>query len=107
MSAWDSKFTVKPEHGLLLGRMIVRWEDGEFGAPAIDSKRPYGNSDVIEDMCEILGIEYDEDEGVSASTEAELTALHRETVTALQILLSTGSLEDREYESHDYGTTWA
>lgn len=26
--------------------MYVRWENGYDGAPAIDSKRPYGNSSV-------------------------------------------------------------
>jgi hypothetical protein len=36
--------------------MYITWDDCEFGAPACDCKRPYGNSDVYGDMAEILGL---------------------------------------------------
>ena len=48
--------------------MCTRWDDCEFGAPAIDCKRPYGNSDVYNDIAKILeikGIMVDENEGFS------------------------------------------
>lgn len=32
------------------------WDKCETGAPAVDPKRPYGNSDVDCDVLEILGI---------------------------------------------------
>lgn len=50
-------FTVKEEHLKLMQRMNVDWHDCEFGAPAIDCKRPYGNGAVFQDMIEILGLE--------------------------------------------------
>ena len=37
-------FEVKPEHIKLIKKMCISWQDCEFGAPAIDCKRPYGNS---------------------------------------------------------------
>lgn len=87
-------FTVRDEHGLLLHGMYVRWDDTEFGAPCIDPKRPYGNSNVLDDMREILG------EGWS---DEDLGALHRETQTVLQILLTTGGLDTVEYVREQFG----
>jgi len=50
-------FEVKKEHLALLKRMCVGWQNCEFGALEIDPKRPYGNSDVLQDMIEIIGME--------------------------------------------------
>jgi Resolvase, N terminal domain len=47
-------FAITDEHLRLLRRACVMWFDAEFGAPAIDPKRPYGNSIVYADMAEIL-----------------------------------------------------
>lgn len=91
------EFTVKSEHIKLLRRAYVGWEDCEFGAPAIDCKRPYGNSSVYEDMREILGAKY---------TKDDLYALHRGTQTALQIFIALGRMEAGVYVSLDYGATW-
>jgi hypothetical protein len=30
------------------------WNDCEFGAASMDPKRPYGNSDVLDDLAELL-----------------------------------------------------
>lgn len=49
-------FEVKEEHIKLLRSAYTSWDDCEFGAPAIDCKRSYGNSDVLGDMAEILNI---------------------------------------------------
>jgi hypothetical protein len=42
------------DHLTLLKRSEWSWDDCEFGAPAMDPKRPYGNSDVENDLAEIL-----------------------------------------------------
>ena len=47
-------FEVTENHLKLLRMMYVEWNDGEFGAPTISCKRPFGNSDVIQDVAEIL-----------------------------------------------------
>lgn len=120
-------FEVKPEHLLLMRRFCVGWNDCEFGAPEIDPKRPYGNSDVLQDMLEILGLKeikrgickfelfgvkyllkgqdkYNidlEDEDVLV---AVLNGLHKEMKTALQICLVTGAFKVGKYQCEEYGT---
>lgn len=53
MSDLATRFALTDQHLTLLRSAYVRWEDCEFGAPAIDYKRPYGNSDVVGDMAMI------------------------------------------------------
>lgn len=104
-SSEGATFTLKPEHITLLRHAYVQWQDCETGAPEIDPKRPYGNSSVALDVAEILGEKApDEDEdGARAwreweeKREPELMQLHRETETALQIILATGAFEPGEY----------
>ena len=56
--SWNKKFTLTENHIKLLCRAYVGWNGAEFGAPSIDPKRPYGNSDVLHDMGDILSVEY-------------------------------------------------
>ena len=81
-------FILKQEHLDLLSHAYVEWYDCETGAPCIDPKRPYGNSDVESDIADLLGWkinpEYDE---LSKSQKKEAQKLHEETETALQIVL--------------------
>jgi len=39
-------FVLTENHIKLLRKAYVTWEDGDFGAPSIDTRRPYGNSSV-------------------------------------------------------------
>lgn len=41
-------------HLALLRRACWDWNECEYGAPSMDPKRPYGNSDVEDDLAEIL-----------------------------------------------------
>lgn len=98
------RFTLTPEHVKLLRRMNVGWQDCETGAPEIDPKRPYGNSDVPGDVADILEWEghlvrngWSEETEMSDAAEERALALHAETETALQVVLSTGSFEPGEY----------
>ena len=107
-----TKIRVTEDHIKLLRRAYITWEDCEFGAPAIDCKRPYGNSSVLIDIAEILGIaipkedDWEWPEGV----EARMRQLHRETQTVLQIILSTGEMKPGLYALPDgigqYGIDW-
>jgi hypothetical protein len=115
MSDWaepkPKTFELTEDHVKLLRAMYVDWEDSEFGAPCIDPKRPYGNSDVENDIAEELGWEVFEDhdgEKHLSSEQYELAQrLHRETQTALQIVLSTGSFEPGNYvQRRRYGKDW-
>ncbi len=124
-------FTVKKEHLLLLKKTWVSWDDCEFGAPEIDPKRPYGNSDVYQDMLEILGLK-ELKEGIyeftlnnkkwllkgedkyniylegkdEESLLKELNKLHKELETTLQIVLSAQKFKPGRYIADDYDNNW-
>jgi hypothetical protein len=97
-------FTVTPEHLMLLSRAVVDWQGDESGAPCIDCKRPYGNSNLEENIHTIL----------TGERESELTreqweryaTLHRETQTALQIVLVTQSFVPGQYEADMHERNW-
>lgn len=91
-------FRLTEDHARLARAMWVGWDSCEFGAPAVDCKRPYGNSDVLRDMREIL-------ERPDA-TDDELYQLHGEMQTVLQIALRNGSYSVGEYIAPKYGIDW-
>lgn len=89
-------FFFRREHAKLLQNAVVRWEDCEFGAPSIDCKRPYGNTSVYEDMCEILEWDY------NSVDKKRLRELHEETEIALQITLTLGRIQPGTYSRVGY-----
>lgn len=121
------RFEIKPEHLKLLQNFVVGWQDSEFGAPEIDPKRPYGNSDVEQDMLEILGLKelrsevfefelfskkyllkgknkyniYLEGPEEKDLVE-ELHKLHKETQLTLQICLMTQKFETGIFEEDEH-----
>jgi len=104
----DETFELKQEHLTLLANAYVDWEDTETGAPAIDPKRPYGNSFVAGDIAEILGIE-PEGDGFSQEQIDSMMELHRGTQTALQILISHATefgFELGTYQRQGYTQYW-
>lgn len=93
-----NRFVFKQDHRLLLSNAVVRWEDWEYGAPAIDCKRPYGNTNVRGDIEEILG---------RPISEEEARELHEGTLIALSILLQMGRYPDHyEVEFEHNGKFW-
>jgi hypothetical protein len=106
---WTQTFQVKEQHIKLLRRAYVSWEDCEFGAPSIDCKRPYGNSDVYSDIAEIIGLpspDIDNDEDFTPEQVAEMDKLHKETQTVLQIFLATGEMKTGVYTADKYSIDW-
>jgi hypothetical protein len=104
----ETEFTVTEDHLKLLRRAFVSWDDCEFGAPGVNPKRPYGNSDVIDDIAEILGIDAakDEDGYFPDDLDEKLASLHRETQTALQIALATGEFRAGRYVCDKHDINW-
>lgn len=106
------EITVTQEHLDLLQHMYVGWQRCEFGAPEIDPKRPYGNSDVISDIGEILGIPHDDEDTWGDSCYGDekvdyFTRLHKETQTVLQILLQHLTISPGAYYNDStYGNNW-
>lgn len=120
------KFTIKKEHLKLLQRMRVNYDDCcEFGAPIINPKRPYGNSDVHRDIIEIIGLKqitentfefdlfgkkytiigenkYNLELDCQKKLCNKLEDLHKETATVLQICLELKTFEEGDYEYVDY-----
>ena len=117
-----TKFTITENHLKLLKRLNVEWDDCEFGAPCIDPKRPYGNSDVIDDIAEIIGIkkdkntidydkeeaeDYEDIEDYFSETEWKdevydnLNKLHKEMQIVLQIIFIMGKIEVGDYAKKD------
>lgn len=99
------KFTVTAEHLTLLRHANVGWCGDEFGAPTIDPKRPYGNSNVHRDIAGLLGFApADPDGEFTAEQMQEMDLIHGGTQTALQIVLATGRFEAGTYTSEDWST---
>jgi hypothetical protein len=107
-------FTITEDHLKLLRRFIVGWQDCETGAPEIDPKRPYGNSDVPLDVAEILGWPTPNEETMSGreydaareTLRERAMTIHCETRTALEIVLRTGIFEPGTYERVGW-RTWS
>lgn len=106
-------FQLTEDHLKLLNHMYIQWgDDGYEGAPAVGIKRPYGNSDVFGDIAEIVAdwplpkrnyrddyMLYNADGDIvrveardgRTFRHADFERLHKETETALQIVLCTRS----------------
>ena len=118
---------ILPEHLKLIQRFIVGWCGDEFGAPEIDPKRPYGNSNVYQDMVEILGTEkkgdkvwlfklFGKEYYLSGNDEynlelpeelkKSLDKLHHETEQVLQVCLTLQKFETGTYEAEAYTENW-
>jgi hypothetical protein len=87
-------FRLTAEHIALLRNMYVGWNNCETGAPEIDPKRPYGNSDVAADIHELLTCESAE---LTDEEEEKYLALHRETESALKVFLNNAKIEPGVY----------
>ena len=101
-----NRFKLTKAHIELLRNSCVDYYDWvEFGAPAIDPKRPYGNSDVYADIARILKIKgkktLDGDIDFTENQYILMDKLHQETAIALQIILSTGKFKIGTYVKKD------
>jgi len=110
-------FTVTEDHIKLLHRSYFDTETGAYeGSVVQNPKRPYGNSDVIGDLYEILrsdGEMWDEDEQGEMPGELveELRKIHREMAIVVQILAATageGVFTPGTYRKRDWydQTSW-
>jgi hypothetical protein len=103
------EFTVTEDHLRLLRHARLYWDYGEgYGAPAINPKRPYGNSYVERDIAEILEApdsdwEWQDGEKAYLTAEAEerFTRLHEETLIVLHIALTAGEFRPGRYVRDD------
>lgn len=98
--SWNRlSFTLTDDHVKLLRRASIDWrEDGYIGHWEMDDKRPYGNSDIEEDIMSITGKDL---------SVLQAQKLHEETKFALQVMLLNGTIKTGEYKRKDhYGDDW-
>ena len=86
---------VNEYHIQLLSKSYWRFEEIEHGAVAMEQKRPYGNSDVIDDIREITKL---------YNSETTLENLHRGLVGVIKLWIDRGmpALETLLGEKIDY-----
>lgn len=112
MSLGVDQFTLTEDHIKLLRNSYVSWFDCEYGAAAIDPKRPYGNSGEYEwQIARLLGLKpaitkVDLGDVYSDAQEDYCRKVHQETQTALQVVLATGEFTPGVYECRKYGKDW-
>lgn len=87
----NKHFVLKKEHLKLLQNMWIDFDEfNYYGAPHVNEKRPYGNSDVYMDVAEIVGIPFDDDYGdkyLSEDNHKDAQRWHAETGSAVWIVL--------------------
>jgi hypothetical protein len=101
------EFTVTEDHLKLLRHLCdggLYWDPGEgYGAPYFGPKKPYGNSDVPQDVARIVGApdsdlaQWEDDGGPQAEVEDRYLRLHVEAGIALKIALATGEFRPGHY----------
>ena len=82
---------VNEYHIKLLKKSYWRYEDCEFGAIAMDCKRPYGNSGVLEDVREITGL---------PNSNTTLENLHRGLEGVISLWCNSGCPDLKELLGH-------
>ncbi len=85
--------TITSEHLKLAESLEWRWEDCEYGAPAVDCKRPYGNSDVERDIAETLGwtlVETRDGPELTRQQAERARGLHADMLTIIPALIERG-----------------
>jgi len=105
-----NEFEVKENHLKLLKRVCIEWSfhknssyNGHFYQ---NIQRPYGNSDWIGDIAEILGIEYDDGEWFTKQTEAYLIKWHIDMKIVMQILTYNQEIKVGNYKKSSYDIDW-
>jgi len=107
----DKEFEVTEDHMKLLPHLWFEYDScTEFGAPAVDPKRPYGNSDVYDDIAEHIGIVAEKDSyGDNKFTNNQMwhmLRVHKEMTTVLNIMVRNGGVEAGVYTASAYGQDW-
>lgn len=90
---------ITSEHLKLAESLQWRWEDAEYGAPAVDPKRPYGNSDVERDIAEALGwvlVDTRDGEELTRAQAKRAAELHTDLLTIIPALIEIGIATVRE-----------
>lgn len=115
METLKELFDLKQEHIDLLKHVNLKWEeDPDYGGPAVDGKRPYGERLLLESVAEALnwkpaecdcGVENCNFEDWTDDQEEAAKALHKDILPAMQIVLQTQSFTPGIY-ARDTAGQW-
>lgn len=101
------KFRLKEEHIKLIKelnfRTAVVTDSSDKYRPTIDVKRPFGNSGVTSNVCEIMGWYSNEDGEYPEKAINKAEMLLIELPVALEIVVSKQTFKPGEYEVDEYG----
>lgn len=101
------RFEIKQIHLDLLKQSIWRFNDMCEGSVGMDIKRPYGNSDPLDDILEELKIEKvelgDRDEGYLEEYNELAQQIHEEMVVVMDIICKTQQVSMGIYENVKFG----
>ena len=108
MNIRENRFSLTEAHIKLLQSAYVEFDDScEAGGFASNMKRPYGNSDYLHDIALIIGLMTDRNQEMTDEQEELCERYHRETATALRVILATKSFEPGVYaKEKNYGNDW-
>lgn len=107
----DKTFTVTEDHMKLLPHLWFEYQhDYEFGAPGVDQKRPYGNSDVYGDIAEhleLVGLEDSWGDVEFTNFQKDyMDKVHKEMTTVLNIIVRNGGVKPGRYKASPYSVDW-
>ena len=87
------RLRVTEEHLLILKNLKIAWQYRGLGGPGVDIERPFGSSNVVDDLARILSLE-NQDEDM----EAYLSDLYTDMTQCLQILIQCLGIEEGIYQ---------
>ncbi|WP_144509909.1 hypothetical protein [Bacillus sp. FJAT-22090] len=112
----NQTFILTEDHLTLLSNLLITWNQTSniYGSVAIDGAQPYGSTDILSSIYELIeGKKIDADElmrqlrldyeELSTELYKKYQGIHRETETALQIVLNTRSFETGKYNKNSDG----
>lgn len=104
------RLTVAQHHLAIIQRLNWTWSGGDYGAVGVDVKRPLGNSDLFDDVGDVLGLSPGVDQwGDPHWSEFErqtIAAAFAEACVAVEILSERLSLEPGQYIKRGYSAKW-
>lgn len=90
-------FNFTNTHLKLLRNFSTYWNNVEYGAPAVSPKKPYGNSDIEDDIRDILQTKL---------SDNKCYKIHRSLGNALDIFLQHAVLPEGKYIRKDEYSEW-
>lgn len=101
------EFQLTKVHVTLVRATCWRWQNAESGSPCVDPKAPYGNStpaQIAAGIRKLLGVPAEacphcEGEINSDLSDENALVLHRQTLHALRVIMSSGSFEPGLYRN--------